>query len=183
MNEKIRKIKIVSNNNKKYDKYIKPQWTWKTYSSIVILILTLVFISYDLEIDYIELFTNSSGYFVDILVRMLPPDFSSFSNLMIAMLETIEIAFLGCGKVFIIIPCHSNICKRTGTFLVNSIKEYERFLKSQLFESLNIPKKTPIIVANIIPIIATRHVFNNPTIAALKCVLSFEYSMSVKLIS
>ena len=95
MNEKIRKLKIVSNNSKEYDKYIKPQWTWKTYLSIIILIITLVFISYDLEIDYIELFTNSSGYFVDILGRMLPPDFSSFSNLMIAMLETIEIAFLG----------------------------------------------------------------------------------------
>jgi phosphonate transport system permease protein len=94
MNDKILKLKII-NNNKDYEKLIKPQWTWKTYVSIIILLITLVLISEDLEIDYVELFTNSSGYFVDILGRMLPPDFSNFNKLMVAMLETIEIAFLG----------------------------------------------------------------------------------------
>ena len=94
MNDKILKLKII-NNNKNYEKLIKPQWTWKTYLSIIILLLSLVLISEDLEINYVELFTNSSGYFVDILGRMLPPDFSNFSKLMVAMLETIEIAFLG----------------------------------------------------------------------------------------
>ena len=94
MNDKILKLKII-NNNKNYEKLIKPQWTWKTYLSIIILLLSLVLISEDLEINYIELFTNSSGYFADILGRMLPPDFSNFSKLMVAMLETIEIAFLG----------------------------------------------------------------------------------------
>ena len=94
MNDKILKSKII-NNNKNYEKLIKPQWTWKTYLSIIILLLSLVLISEDLEINYVELFTNSSGYFADILGRMLPPDFSNFSKLMVAMLETIEIAFLG----------------------------------------------------------------------------------------
>mgnify|MGYP000580562794 FL=1 len=94
MNDKILKLKIL-NNNKNYEKLIKPQWTWKTYLSIIILLLSLVLISEDLEINYVELFTNSSGYFADILGRMLPPDFSNFSKLMVAMLETIEIAFLG----------------------------------------------------------------------------------------
>ena len=94
MNDKILKLKIID-NNKNYEKLIKPQWTWKTYLSIIILLLSLVLISEDLEINYVELFTNSSGYFVDILGRMLPPDFSNFNKLMVAMLETIEIAFLG----------------------------------------------------------------------------------------
>ena len=94
MDDKILKLKII-NNNKNYEKLIKPQWTWKTYLSIIILLLSLVLISEDLEINYVELFTNSSGYFADILGRMLPPDFSNFSKLMVAMLETIEIAFLG----------------------------------------------------------------------------------------
>ncbi len=94
MNDKILKLKII-NNNKNYEKLIKPQWTWKTYLSIIILLLSLVLISEDLEINYVELFTNSSGYFADILGRMLPPDFSNLSKLMVAMLETIEIAFLG----------------------------------------------------------------------------------------
>ena len=94
MNDKILKLKIID-NNKNYEKLIKPQWTWKTYLSIIILLLSLVLISEDLEINYVELFTNSSGYFADILGRMLPPDFSNFSKLMVAMLETIEIAFLG----------------------------------------------------------------------------------------
>ena len=94
MKEKILKLKVL-NNSKNYEKYIKSQWTWKTYSSILILILALVFITNDLEIDFVELFTNSSGYFVDILGRMLPPDFSNLNKLMLAMFETIEIAILG----------------------------------------------------------------------------------------
>ena len=94
MKEKILKFKVLQNNNK-YEKYIKPQWTWKTYVSILILITTLIFITYDLEIDFVDLFTNSSGYFVDILGRMLPPDFSNFDKLILSMFETIEIAVLG----------------------------------------------------------------------------------------
>jgi phosphonate transport system permease protein len=94
MKEKILKLKVLENNNR-YEKYIRPQWTWKTYASILILIITLTLITYDLEIDFVELFTNSSGYFADIIGRMLPPDFSNFDKLILAMFETIEIAVLG----------------------------------------------------------------------------------------
>ena len=31
----------------------------------------------------------------DVLVRMLPPDFSNFRSLMLSMLETVEIAMMG----------------------------------------------------------------------------------------
>ena len=94
MNDKILKLKVFD-SSKKYEKYIKPQWSWKTYASIIILIAILSFITNDLEIDFIDLFTNSSGYFIDIFSRMLPPDFSNFNKLTSAMFETIEIAILG----------------------------------------------------------------------------------------
>ena len=85
----------INNQTKHLEKYLKPQWTWRTYFFIFALILTLVFIVIDLEINFIALFSDSSKYFGDILGRMLPPDFSNFKNLAYAMLETIEIAFLG----------------------------------------------------------------------------------------
>ena len=47
------------------------------------------------EIDFIKLVTDSSKYFGAILSRMLPPDFSNLNELVYAMFETIEIAFLG----------------------------------------------------------------------------------------
>ena len=59
------------------------------------LIAALTITIIDLEINFITLFTDSPKYFVDILGRMFPPDFSNFNNLIWAMLETIEIAFLG----------------------------------------------------------------------------------------
>ena len=85
----------INNQTIHLEKYLKPQWTWRTYFFIFALILTLVFIVIDLEINFIALFSDSSKYFGDILGRMLPPDFSNFKNLVYAMLETIEIAFLG----------------------------------------------------------------------------------------
>ena len=85
----------INNQTKHLEKYLRPQWTWRTYFFIFALILTLVFIVIDLEINFIALFSDSSKYFGDILGRMLPPDFSNFKNLAYAMLETIEIAFLG----------------------------------------------------------------------------------------
>ena len=85
----------VNNKDKKLEKYLKPQWSWKTLVSILLLFFVLVFIVKDLEIDFIKLITDSSKYFVDILSRMLPPDFSNFHELIYAMFETIEIAFLG----------------------------------------------------------------------------------------
>jgi len=94
---KIKKIpKLQTNNQTKHlEKYLRPQWTWKTYVFIFSLISILTLIIIDLEINFIKLFSDSSRYFVDIFNRMLPPDFSNFKGLIYAMLETIEIAILG----------------------------------------------------------------------------------------
>ena len=94
MDNNILKLK-VNNKYKDLEKYLKPQWSWKTLTSIVLFSFILVFIVDDLEIDFFKLITDSSKYFGDIISRMLPPDFSNFSKLLYAMFETIEIAFLG----------------------------------------------------------------------------------------
>jgi phosphonate transport system permease protein len=85
----------IDNKTKHLEKYLRSQWTWKTYAFIFSLMAALIFVVIDLEINFIKLFSDSSKYFVDILKRMLPPDFSNFSSLIRAMFETIEIAFLG----------------------------------------------------------------------------------------
>ena len=89
-------IKLEINNKTKHlEKYLRPQWSWKTYISIISLFSILTLIVIDLEINFIELFSDSYKYFGDIISRMLPPDFSNFKNLIYAMVETIEIAVLG----------------------------------------------------------------------------------------
>jgi len=50
--------------------------------------------------------------------------------------------------VFIIIPCHNNICSRIGTFLENSMYQYASLLANQFLDNLIIPKKTPRTVAD-----------------------------------
>jgi phosphonate transport system permease protein len=94
MNKKIVELK-VENKFKNFEKYIQPQWSWKTLVSIVLFCSVLIFVVNDLEIDFVKLFSDTSKYFGDILSRMLPPDFSNLKELIFAMLETIEIAFLG----------------------------------------------------------------------------------------
>ena len=94
MNKKIVELK-VDNKDKNLEKYLKPQWSWKTLISIVLFCSALIFVVKDLEINFIKLFSDSIKYFGDILSRMLPPDFSNLKELISAMFETIEIAFLG----------------------------------------------------------------------------------------
>ena len=94
MNKKILELK-VNNENKNLDDHLKPQCSWKTLVTIVFFCSVLVFIIKDLEINFTKLISDSSNYFGDILSRMLPPDFSNLNQLIYAMLETIEIAFLG----------------------------------------------------------------------------------------
>ena len=94
MKNNILKLEI-NNKTKHLEKYIKPQWTWRTHLLIISLVAALTFTIIDLEINFIELFTDSSQYFGDIFARMLPPDFSNLNSLIKAMFETIEIAFLG----------------------------------------------------------------------------------------
>ena len=93
-NEKIIKLE-VNNKIEHLEKYLKSQWSWKTYFFILSFSLILMFIVIDLDISFIKLFSDSSKYFGDIFGRMMPPDFSNFKYLIYAMLETIEIAFLG----------------------------------------------------------------------------------------
>jgi phosphonate transport system permease protein len=94
MERNVIKLK-VDNKDKDLATYLKPQWSWKTLTTIGIFSFVLVFVVNDLEIDFIKLVTDSSKYFGDILSRMLPPDFSNLNQLTYAMFETIEIAFLG----------------------------------------------------------------------------------------
>ena len=94
MERNVIKLK-VDNKDKDLVTYLKPQWSWKTLVTIAIFSFVLVFVVNDLEIDFIKLVTDSSKYFGDILSRMLPPDFSNLNELVYAMFETIEIAFLG----------------------------------------------------------------------------------------
>ena len=94
MNKNILELK-VDNKDKNFEKYLRPQWSWKTLIFIVLFISALIFVVKDLEVDFIKLVSDSSKYFGDILSRMLPPDFSNLSELIYAMFETIEIAFLG----------------------------------------------------------------------------------------
>ena len=94
MNKNILELK-VDNKYKNFEKYLRPQWSWKTFVSIVLFVSALIFVVKDLEVDFIKLVSDSSKYFGDILSRMLPPDFSNLKELIYAMFETIEIAFLG----------------------------------------------------------------------------------------
>ena len=80
MRENIVKLE-VNNKTKHLEKYIKPQWTWKTYLFLICLFSSIIFTVIDLEINLINLFSDSSKYFGDIFNRMLPPDFSNFNSL------------------------------------------------------------------------------------------------------
>ena len=125
INKNILKLEI-NNNTKHLEKYLRAQWSWKTYFFIFSLIFVLTFIVIDLEINFIALFSDSSKYFGDILNRMLPPDFSNFKNLTYAMLETIEIAFLGTFiAIALSIPVGlfsaRNLAPNYGVFLVARI--------------------------------------------------------------
>jgi phosphonate transport system permease protein len=81
--------------HKKLEKYLRPQWSWKTITFIISTVILLTVVTIDLEINFINLFTDSFKYFADIFSRMLPPDFSNFKELVYSMIETIEIAILG----------------------------------------------------------------------------------------
>jgi len=94
MDKKIIELKI-KNKTKNIERYLKPQWSWRTIVSIIGFFSLLVFVVKDLEINFIKLISDSSKYLGDILSRMVPPDFSNFDELIYAIFETIEIAFVG----------------------------------------------------------------------------------------
>ena len=116
----------INNKTKHLEKHLRSQWTWKTYTFIFSLLGTLIFVVIDLEINFIKLFSDSSKYFGDILSRMLPPDFSNFKSLIYAMLETIEIAFLGTFiAIALSIPMGlfsaRNLAPNYVTFLIETV--------------------------------------------------------------
>ena len=79
-------INLTTNENKAdLEKYLRPQWSWKTFIFIISLFLLLTLVSIDLKINFITLFSNSLEYFGDIFSRMLPPDFSDFNSLVFSI--------------------------------------------------------------------------------------------------
>ena len=85
----------MNEEHKKFEKYLRPQWSWKTFIFIISITLLLTFVTIDLKINFINIFKDSFKYFSDIFSRMLPPDFSNFNELLFSIIETIEIAILG----------------------------------------------------------------------------------------
>jgi phosphonate transport system permease protein len=94
--------KEINFHNSKLEKYLRPQWTWKTYLFIAIFFLIINLVTQDLEINFLKLFTDTTSYFIDIISRMLPPNFTGFGTLIGSMIETIEIAFLGTVLAIVI---------------------------------------------------------------------------------
>jgi len=87
------------------EKYLRNQWSIKHLLIFIIFILFLALISADLKINYSNLFVDGPKYFVDIIDRMTPPDFSNLSELIFSMIETIEMAILGTVlAIFLSIP-------------------------------------------------------------------------------
>ena len=84
----------IDNKTKHLEKHLRSQWTWKTYLFISTLVASLIFVTIDLEINFIELFSDSSKYFGDIFNRMLPPDFSNLNKVwenMLALPNVLDI--------------------------------------------------------------------------------------------
>ncbi|MDC1036170.1 phosphonate ABC transporter, permease protein PhnE [Alphaproteobacteria bacterium] len=78
-----------------FEAFLKPQWGWRTHLAIIVFVVISTVAYIDLEIDLPRLISNQPSFIADIIGRMLPPDFSNFGQLAMAMLETIEIALLG----------------------------------------------------------------------------------------
>ena len=55
----------VNNKTKHLEKYLRSQWTWKTYAFIVSLISALIFVIIDLEINFIKLSYPTSLIFLE----------------------------------------------------------------------------------------------------------------------
>ena len=53
-------IKLTENNQKEnLEKYLRPQWSWKTITFIISAFILLTVVTIDLEINFINLFTDS----------------------------------------------------------------------------------------------------------------------------
>ena len=48
-----------NNQNGSLEKHLRPQWSWKTFIFIILTIALLTLVTIDLEINFINLFTDS----------------------------------------------------------------------------------------------------------------------------
>ena len=92
-NQKMPDLKNLSRDELAY--YLRPQWGWRSSLSALSCFFVFAYIYVDLQLDLGDLFSDGPRYIVDIVGRMLPPDFSDFDVLMTAMIETVEIAMMG----------------------------------------------------------------------------------------
>ena len=90
-----KKPKVGFASASEFEAFLKPQWGWRTHLTIIVFVVISTAAYIDLEIDLPRLISNQPSFIADIIGRMLPPDFSNFGQLAMAMLETIEIALLG----------------------------------------------------------------------------------------
>ena len=74
--------------------HLKPQVGLKTILCGLVFVFATIAVCIHLKINPRVIFSSFS-YFSDIIRRMMPPDFSDLGNLVISMVETIEIGFLG----------------------------------------------------------------------------------------
>ncbi|MBT7768668.1 MAG: phosphonate ABC transporter, permease protein PhnE, partial [Rhodospirillales bacterium] len=77
------------------ESYLRPQWGWRTQLTLASFVALTAAIMIDLDVNLLELIKSTSAYMLDVIYRMMPPDFTNLGELLRAMLETIEIAFLG----------------------------------------------------------------------------------------
>ncbi len=77
------------------ESYLRPQWGWRTQLTLASFVVLTAAIMIDLDVNLLELIKNTSAYMFDVIYRMMPPDFTNLGELLRAMLDTIEIAFLG----------------------------------------------------------------------------------------
>ena len=90
-----RYVDPAEGRKKLLESYLRPQWGWRTLAALIGFVVVTILIMIDLEVDPVQLVKSASAYLLDVIGRMLPPDFSDFGGLMMSMLETVEIAVLG----------------------------------------------------------------------------------------
>ena len=112
--------------NLNIEKLVKPQWSWRTYTLILMSGLVLFLTAVHLKLDFFEVLFNSWKYIVDLSGRLFPPDSRDFKLLLLSMLETVEIAIWGTFiAVSLSIPLGifsaRNIAPHTSIYIVARI--------------------------------------------------------------
>ena len=116
-------IDVLEGKQNLLESYIQPQWKWPTFLSLILFIILTLLVIIDLEINPFQLFNNTFYYFTDVIARMMPPDFSNLDKLLLSMLETVEMAFLGTLlAIFLSIPIGllsaSNVSPNYPTYII-----------------------------------------------------------------